>query len=919
MATKIRKGLLWVLLLALLPILFVTFYEPRAALREEGQGVDFNLAKSPLLSKVVDYIEKYYVDPERIDAKEMLKSALNQLEKSVAEIQVDFPEETELAIMRIDQASRIFSLRSVTSLRALVIKMQEVYAFIQQHLPLSIPPKDMEYAAINAMLQTLDPHSNLLVPEAFKEFRVESSGSFGGLGMVVGIRDGQLTIVAPLEGTPAYRAGLKAQDRIIQIENESTVNMPLIEAVEKLRGPRGTAVSITIMREGFAEPKEFTLIRDIIKIESIESYALGGGIGYIKIKNFQGNTADDLQTKIRELQNTKEGLRGLILDLRNNPGGLLDQAVDVTDLFLDSGTIVTTVGAGNRFRKVTTANSWTTETSYPLIVLVNEGSASGSEIVAGALKNNNRALLVGNQTFGKGSVQQIYNLPDGSALKLTVAKYLTPGDVSIQSIGVTPDILALPVEIGDNDIQFFGFQGARKERDLKKNFDEWGNVQEKPLATIRYYLPKAQDERLEVELTAEEKIKRLQEDFSIRLATKLIQKAPSWERQAMLKTLQDVITQQQALEDQAITTALRALGIDWTLGPKGEPPEISTSVQLNKEVVKGGEEIRMTITVTNKGTSPLYRLSARTESENFVLADKEFIWGKILPGESKSATVAMQIPKGVLSHQEEVTVKFQEYYNHTPSDLKHMVTIQGLPRPKFSYAYQIIDNGSFQSEGNGDGFIQRGETIALRLQVQNQGKGMSADGVVAIRNNQYEEVFIKQGRVKLGEIPVGSKKEVFLIFQVRDNFQGEDLALELSIIDPVFNELLVDKFTLPVTRLGQVNGVPAPLVQRRPPVIELTEILAGSVVTRKQLPLSGIVKNAGNIRDLSIFVNGDKVFFQSNREAQGETKQAMDFSTLIPLKAGNNLITLVARDEYNLSTRESFMVRRAGEEFGKKP
>jgi carboxyl-terminal processing protease len=764
-------------------------------------------------------------------------------------------------------------------------------------------------------LQALDPHSNLLVPEAFKEFRVESTGSFGGLGMVVGIREGQLTVVAPLEGTPAYKAGLKAKDRIIQIENESTINMPLTEAVEKLRGPKGTPVSITIMREGFSEPKEYTLIRDIIKIESVEAHALGGGIGYVKVKNFQGNTANDLEEKVYALRKNGGKLQGLILDLRNNPGGLLDQAIDVSDFFLDAGTIVTTVGAGNRYRKVTTANNWKTEKSYPLIVLVNEGSASGSEIVAGALKHNHRALVIGNQTFGKGSVQQIYNLPDNSALKLTVAKYLMAGDISIQSIGVTPDILALPVVIAEKGVQFFQFQAARKEKDLKKSFNDWGNTQENPLETIRYYLPQNSDERLEVELSAAEKGKKLEEDFLIRLAKKLIQDISSWEREPMLRAMQAVLKHQQAEEDEAIIKALRsAFGIDWTLGPKGNPPIITTAVRLNKEVVKGGEELEMTITVTNKGGGTLYRLSALTESENISLANKEFIWGKIQPGESKSWTVSLPIPKSTLSHTEDITVKFQEYYQHVPPDLTQVVTIQGLPRPKFAYTYQLVDNGSYQSQGNGDGMIQRREIISLRVQVQNQGPGLSTDGVVSLRNNRYEEVFIKQGRVKVGDLPAGGENEVVLTFQVRENFQGENITFDLSLVDPIFNETLLDKVTLAVLTSTQASVVPSLAVQRRPPSIHFSEMLTGNVVMGQTIPLSGIVTDDGGIHDLSIFVNGDKVFFQSNRNAQSPEGQSLHFSTLVPLKAGNNLISVIARDDGDLIARESFMIRSVTKE-----
>ncbi|RMF88671.1 MAG: hypothetical protein D6736_09890, partial [Nitrospinota bacterium] len=702
-------------------------------------------------------------------------------------------------------------------------------------------------------------------------------------------------------------------DRIIQIEDESTINMPLMEAVSKLRGPQGTKVTITIMREGFSEPKEITLVRDIIKIQSVEALYLGQGIGYVKIKNFQGNTTDDLRASLARFRQEEEGLKGLILDLRNNPGGLLEQAIAVSDLFLSSGTIVTTVGIGNQYRKSTKAHAWRTEEEYPIVVLVNEGSASGSEIVAAALKNNDRAVVIGNQTFGKGSVQQLYNLPDGSALKLTVAQYLTPGDISIQAIGITPDIQVLPVEIKEKEIRFFALQEARKEKDLQRAFNEWGNNQEKPFTTIRYYLPPTEDTRLDIELSPEERRQRLQNDFYIRLATRILHSASSWKRSTILQEVGPVIKAVEQKEEEAITQALRTLGVDWTVGEQGsEPPRLSATVRFDKEggVVRGGEELQMTITVQHEGGGPVYRLSARTESADPTFDNKEFVWGKLQAGESKSWTVSIKVPKGALTHEEEVRVKFREYFNHTPPDLIQVVTVQGLPRPRFAYAYRIVDDGTHQSVGNGDGIIQRGETIALQVMVQNRGAGPSEEGVASLRTRRYEEIFLQRGRVKIGSIPPGGTEEVFFLFQVREKLEGEEAPLELSIIDPVFNEMLFDKITLPVADTFKPELLAARLIERQPPLIQLSEPVPGSAVDTPEIRLAGTVRDEGEVRHLYIFVNEDKVFFQTGQNGQGTEAHSVPFSTRVKLKEGNNLIMIVAKDDDDLTSRRSFMIRR---------
>jgi len=304
--------------------------------------------------------------------------------------------------------------------------------------------------AISGMVKSLDPHTSYMSPVSYKEMQEETTGKFGGLGIEISIRDGILTVVSPIEGTPAFRVGIKPGDKIIKIEDESTLDMTLPDAVSLLRGDTGTPINITVFRKSFKTPKEFTIVRDIIKVRSVVNKLYEKDIGYIKIRNFSKNTSSDLDKALADLK--QKGITKLILDVRNNPGGLLNQAVEVTDRFLNKeNLIVYTKGRSNEQNMRFTSHDKVAGVSYPMIILVNGGSASASEIVAGALQDLNRAIILGTTTFGKGSVQTIIPLSDGSALRLTTARYYTPSGRVIQENGIKPDIFVEMEPLSKNE------------------------------------------------------------------------------------------------------------------------------------------------------------------------------------------------------------------------------------------------------------------------------------------------------------------------------------------------------------------------------------------------------------------------------------------------------------------------------------
>jgi carboxyl-terminal processing protease len=326
----------------------------------------------------------------------------------------------------------------------------DVLGLLQKEYVEEAKPKDLIQGAIKGMLETLDPHSAYMPPSVFKEMQEETRGRFEGLGIEITVKDGVLTVVSPIEDTPAFKAGIVAGDQILKIEAELTKNMTLLDAVKRLRGPKGSKVTITIMREGFTKPREFSLTRDVIPIRSVRYELKEKHYGYIRVSQFQEKTDSDFDKAMKALEEESKGsLKGLILDLRNDPGGLLDQAVKISDRFLDTGIIVSVEGRKEDQKMKFYAHSQGTIPPYPLVVLINGGSASGSEIVAGAIQDHGRGIILGTQSFGKGSVQTIYPMKDGSGLRLTTARYYTPSGRSIQAKGITPDIvvnLAKPEE-----------------------------------------------------------------------------------------------------------------------------------------------------------------------------------------------------------------------------------------------------------------------------------------------------------------------------------------------------------------------------------------------------------------------------------------------------------------------------------------
>jgi carboxyl-terminal processing protease len=874
------------------------------------------------LFRTINLVQKRYLDPTRIDPEAMFIAALRSIQFHLAKVMVR--EKEDAVTVRLGTEERRFLLKDLNNPWVLLQRMKEVFDFLTPEFESeNIELQEVEYAAINGMLKTLDPHSVFLNADQYREMRDKTQGKFAGLGIVISIRDGVLTIISPIDGTPADLAGLSAGDQIVKIDEESTVNMSLNDAVDLLRGDPGTTVTVYILRKGWAEPRPFTIVRAIVKVDSLESHMLKGRVGYVKIKDFQGNTPADVQAIITKWQKT--GLGGLVLDLRGCPGGLLEAAVQVSDLFLKNGVIVTTAGQGPGERDVRRAVDTGDEPHYPLIVLVDRGSASASEIVAGALKNHKRALLIGERTFGKGSVQILFEFQSNdeknatTALKLTTAQYLTPGDISIQSLGVVPHVEVLPMR-ADEEIIDLKIEDGYRESDLDQHFEMPTRTVEAdgPRETLSYLWspPKdavdkgdSPDGGLPPPIEEE---RPFEPDYAINLARDLIARMARSESSLLnAADLSKQLEEKREIEERRLVSALKKLGIDWREGrDTPNPKNLSVALLLGENgLIQAGEEAELTIRVTNSGPGTFFRLGAASNSDFRPLDDRELAFGSVGPGKTIERKLKFPIPKDAHGQVSDVRWSFSVERGTAPGPVALRFTVAPLLKPHFAYRYTLDDT----EKGNGDGKLQPGESVTLQLDIRNVGAGESINTYATLKSLSQKELFMIRGREQLEQLKPEEQKSCTFAFDIKPGFKEEAVEFELAIADVDLRVYLVEKLRIPVKggKKGDSlsnRGVPSTMTGRlnSPPTMKLGEI---SYATRLDtLQLTGRVTDETRVRDVYIFVGEEKLFFKSNRGKANP--KVLDFKAELPLKNGLNYITIVAEETADLEHRQVLVVRR---------
>jgi carboxyl-terminal processing protease len=832
----------------------------QAAVTEPGKKKGpYALSKALVVQRTLELISDEYVDPKRVVPRDLLVASLNAVQRDIAQVLVQTENGGNAVRVRADDKEIRLDISDVKGPWDVLRHVRTVFGFLETNLKDApdIDLREVEYAACNGMLRTLDPHSVLFSPEAFKDFNVTTSGKFGGLGIVISIRDKTLTVMSTMPGTPAGKAGLQRFDRIIQINGESTTTMGINEAVQRLRGDPDTEVTLVIRRDGkdgFAS-KTFKLTREEIHVSSVESKGLDDGIGYVRLKQFAETTAPDMVAAMRELRATGHD-KGLVLDLRGNPGGLLEQAKKVVDAFVKEGVIVVSEGR-KEGREELAAKDDRSEPGYPIVVLINSGSASASEIVAGALKNLDRAVIVGETSFGKGSVQKVErNIPpEGAALKITIAQYLTPGDISIQSVGIPPDIELDPMTVDLQELDLDADAPLLRERDLSAHLSN-AKAKEggRPLETVKYAL--SREDRAALRERGGDPDDQFALDFQINFARRFLKAVgPITDKRAeLVKKAKPMIDTVRAEELEKVKAELAKIGgVDWS--DATDPKEVATGFDASKikvtvepskpgaEVV-AGEPLELKVTVQNDGTVPLYRLRAQTKSDAAIFDGKELVFGKIEPGKSRTWTTPLgfcetegskpgsttpapkdapricRVPRDTVTRADAIKLKFEEAHEHVPAAAEVRTTVKALLRPSFAYAYQVIDD----VEGNHDGLLQLGEKASMYVTVKNVGDGKSYETEASIKNLSGDGLFLKDARFDLSNMAPGEERRVRFTFDVQKAMLQQptpnEAKVQFTVRDADLREAATERVVMPIeapitlatsTGVFRTNGAPVSL------------------------------------------------------------------------------------------------------------
>lgn len=892
-----------------------------------GRGA-YRLAALPVLEQDLYKLESRYVERERLDPEAMFTAALDHLERQVPEVMFQREPKGRRLHLSVGGHTEVLDVGELRDLDAMAASLRRVATVLDQHLPAEVQRPEIEYTLINGALSVLDPHTVLLPPEAASDMDVDNKGEFGGLGIEITLQEGRLTIKQPIADTPASRAGLKAQDQIVRIDDEATINMDLNDAVGKLRGRKGEPVTIMVMRKGFSEPRPFTIVRDTIKVNPVEGELLEGNVGYVRIKSFHMGVGADLEAMItRFKRDAGAPLRGLVLDLRSNPGGYLSEAVDVSDKFLADGVIVSTVDGATGRREEEKASRSGTTADFPVAVLVNGNSASASEIVAGALRNRDRAVIIGERTFGKGSVQHLFDHDDGSRLKLTVAKYLTPGDRSIQAVGIPPDIELVPALVeppeADSDdpnplISLYWREWVDREADLDNVLRSVSADDQQATWSLRYLRDREEGDAVQP-----------QRDWEVQLAREVLLSAQGARRPELLATAGRVVEARAIQEQARILAAFQALGVDWRAGPQPASPALELSLDLGPDgLLRAGQPEDLGLIVTNTGDQPVHQLSVVSASENPYLDHREFYLGYLAPGASARAQARVKLQDGYPSELSSVSFDLRTPDAGVIDTRELTLPTEGRPLPRLQYALRLLDDGSGTSRGDGDGLPEVGETIDLELVVENVGEGPTSEAFARLKNRSGRTLDLETASIEVGDpvdaagspcVPLsegcgrvllpGQSYTARMSFSLREAHPDGAWSLDLQVGDnraydfaTVQRAGFYEYFQLKES-LTLREGQPPPSGPRQPPRISVSRAPPDESAVRGVV-VSGLVSDDLGLRDLMIFHGEDKVFYLGG--GHGET--SLPFSVERSLEPGANLLVILARDEQGLTSTQAITV-----------
>ena len=881
--------------------------------RERGIAAVQPPPEAPLLAEVLMHLQLDYVEPEKLDPESLLQGALTELGRMIPEVTVvpELQDKTLGPVLNISFKTEktLLQVSKIAGLYDLHIALQMLMKRLLEMNP-QLTQLKIEQMFVRGILNQLDDYSVLLPQEIYNEFNINIGGQFAGVGLVVGTRDDQLTVIAPMDGSPAALAGMKPLDRIVAVDGEKTEHMTLDEILHRLRGNIGTPVTLSVLRKGHSKALQFELLREDIKVESVETYDLSSSkqtVSYVRIKNFQNDTSRELKNKLGSLNMVD----GLILDLRNNPGGLLEEAIRVSDLFLPGkkrivstkGTVVSSVHDAKQFFAAEHL------LNIPLVLLINRGSASAAEIVAAALKQNERAIVIGEQSFGKGTVQTLWDLKDGSGLKLTIGEYLTPSGHSIHNIGVMPNLRLIPVTVpelknGETELGRQEIFTTEKRFGLLSDFDAENRVNDLDELSISYlsHTPILNEDSEIIDNNL--KIEKLKADIFVKTAEQLLSQ---WNPKNTNSVIQKISREAEQKESEIITEALSKHGIDWSLNPfiKSATPEMLI-LTWSAEMIST-DLLRVKVNLLNSGKIDAQRLIAVTRASNGILDSLEFPIGKLVSEEKTSRTIDVKIPAGMMEEHEPVEILLFDHNLKKLKSVRRQLHFSPKRNHSFWLRMKMFDNGRFGSQGNGDGRVQIGETIALSFKIENKSKSTVPELLLKLRGT--EGAFrINRGKLLLKNLePHKKQKDYFLFKSLMDS--GTLGKISLEMVD-------IKSGTPGIVYLWNLNNM---LPEQKLVTPELLGVSwqdkDGNYVEAETdlsfLILQGNVSNVNDVRDVYVYLNNKKVFYSLNRNSGQQDKNTeFHFQTEVNLDTGNNQISIFSRSRSGFTSERRLRIFR---------
>lgn len=753
------------------------------ALNEETGQNDAVIAL--LVDSILSIVQNYYVDEERVDERKLLDMTLYKL--------------TEDETLRLENKGDAYSLIRGEQRLTLPISDSFEYRDLIEHGSriaqfLDAGQKKGEKAGwrskgvnrfINAMLAGLDPHSSLLDPEAYKELRQGTEGAFGGVGVVVGVRDNLLTVIKPLPRSPAARFGINKNDRIMKINETSTFGVSLDQLVEHMRGAPGSVVNLSLLRDGAHSPQTMAIKREVIQVDSVESKILEvekHKILHLTIESFSSRTTREVRDAIVKAEKqVKNKLAGIVLDLRSNPGGLLDQAVQVSDLFLKNGRIVSTIG---RREEAENAGLGYSEFDYPIVVLINGESASASEIVAGALQDNDRAVIVGQPSFGKGSVQTIFELPGEQALKLTIARYYTPSGRSIQNVGIMPHIWLQPLTKNDTNSNLLGMQRYKNERFLANHL----NNRKTPSKDARHQTPDFKsyylvDRQNELASEASDPELAVAKDLIVDVAMHYGVPTPEGTRRAghWLSLAGKKIKQGLAAQEEAVNKYLaQSFKVDWLR--QDASPNAAKSLRLvllqNLMTVVEGETVKIPWEIQNTSAKPINRISLYARSDSDDVNTYETLVGSLQPKEKKTGFFEFPVYMGF--QQSMIRLQMGLAHDSEPTDIapqKITLSVQKRDKPQLSASLELREDRG----GRVSHTLEAGESGMLRVVVKNESKVPVKNVRVRVVNLSGSQINLSDKELKVSELLAGQSQTVNFDVQAQSQLVSAPLGVGLEV------------------------------------------------------------------------------------------------------------------------------------------